>query len=335
LTGLRPLTPDQVRRWVRHAQSSPLYTHLIEVIAGDDRLMKVLNRVEHTPRPNVLLAGVQYLMMRDGGGDLARHYPNLSDGDAHPSGVDGPFKRFVASHEDELIDIGRTRYTQTNECRRCAVLLPAIWETSLSRFHLIDVGTSAGLNLVLDRYRYRWDGLEWGPPDSPVVLRAGSRGRGLAPRDIEVLSRIGLDLNPIDPTDPDDRLWLEALIWPEHEERRCRLRAALELASTIEMRLVEGSALETLGPTLDGLAPGEPAVVMHSFALNQFSPAEKQQIEVILENAREGRPVHRISFEMVDKDDESAQLGVDDGCGPVLIGQGHHHGEWVELYALP
>ena len=93
-----------------------------------------------------------------------------------------PFRRFVLEHEDEIAAIGATRYTQTNESRRTVALLPGVWAGPLDRFHLIDVGASAGLNLALDRYRYRWGSVEWG--DSPLLQEAESRGADPVPRPI-------------------------------------------------------------------------------------------------------------------------------------------------------
>ena len=330
---MKRLTPDDVMSWRRHATDSPLYTRFMEVIANDDDLMGVLNKIEHEPPPNVLLAGVQYLLMDVPEIDLAAFYPNLTDSPAPIRDVDRPFRDFVLEHESELVEIGRTRHTQTNEVRRCAALLPAIWETPAREFHLIDVGTSAGLNLLIDKYHYRWDGVEWGPASS-VILESSVRGRTPTPRPIVVLSRTGLDLNPLDLADADDRRWLESLIWPEQTERRRRLRTALEASRRELVDLIAGDALQTLGPTLARL-PHEPVVVMHSFALNQFSTEQRQAIGDQLEDARAVRPVWRVSMELLDWDDEAPKLTVDDGSGPKVVGQGHPHGEWIELYARP
>lgn len=320
-------------RWRRHAADSPLYSRLMEVIANDDELVRVLNAIEHEPAPNVLLAGVQYMLMDMPETDLTAFYPNLTDSPAPIQDVDKAFRRFVLEHELDLVEIGRTRHTQTNEVRRCAALLPAIWETSAREFHLIDVGTSAGLNLFIDEYHYRWDGVEWGPP-STVTLESAVRGRPPTPRPIVVLSRTGLDLNPLDLADADDRRWLESLIWPEQTDRRRRLRAALEAFRRESVDLIAGDAVQTVRSTLARL-PDEPVVVMHSFALNQFSTEQRQAIDDQLEEARVVRPVWRVSMELLDWDDEAPKLTVDDGSGPKVIGEGHPHGEWVELYARP
>ena len=201
-------------------------------------------------------------------------------------------------------------------------------------FHLIDLGTSAGLNLAIDRYHYRLGSQEWGP-GSPVLLEAESMGADPELRDIELLSRVGLDLNPIDPADPAERTWLEALVWPEHAARRVRLRAALKLVGGLPVRFVAGDAVTTLGDVLAGLPEDEPAVVMNSFAFAQFTEEQRQRVEEIVAEARKSRPIHRVSMEVLIKEDDWARLITDDGSGRQEIGQAHPHGEWIELYARP
>lgn len=319
---------------MRFGSSSPLYSRLVEVIGDDPELLEFLNRIEHRPRPNVLLAGVQYLLMQEPTEPLGQHYPNIGETREAEGGLEARFKDFVRRHEDALLEIGRTRYTQTNECRRCAVILPVIWRTPLTEFHLVDVGTSAGLNLNLDRYRYRWGDLEWGP-SSMVNLETENRGVDLMPRTIELSSRTGLDLNPIDAGDPADRLWLEALIWPEHFERRRRLAAALELAARHPVDIVAGDALETMEPVLHDLPSGEPIIVMHSFALLQFTRESRAEFREILQRQRKARPIYEVSFDAMGREDGSGGLTIDDGSDAMEVGRAHPHGEWVELYALP
>lgn len=329
-----PVTADYMRDWARHAHGSPLYAELCEVVARSPEMLRIVSRIENHPPPNVFFASVQYLLMKGEDSDLARFYPSLVDDPRSPENVDEPFRDFVRAHEETIVELGRTRFTQTNECRRCVALLPAIWATGFSRFHLIDVGASAGLNLLFDRYRYRWDGVEWGM-DSPVVLETEVRGRAPVPADIEVMSRTGLDLNPIDPNDPDDRLWLEALVWPEHGDRRQRLQAALEMASQVPIDMIAGSALDTLGPVLEGLPAEDPAVVMNSFTLNQFTPEGRDRFAGIVAEARDRRPVARVFFEHMRPEHAWHTIGIDTGSGEAVLGQGHPHGEWVEFYARP
>jgi hypothetical protein len=332
---LRETTPSDMREWARLALGSPLYSHLAGLIADTPELLRVLNRMENRPRANVFLAAVHYLLMVDSSHELARFYGSLVEAPRSPVESDRPFTDFVLAQEERIAELGSTRYTQTNECRRCVALLPAIWETSLDRFHIVDLGASAGLNLAIDLYGYRWDSLEWQGQTSPaIVLETELWGRAPVPRRVEVLSRTGLDLHLVDATDPDDRRWLDALIWPEHDERRERLRAALAVAARVDMELVSGSALETLPAVLDRLSSDEPVVVMNSFTLNQFTRDQRSELDDVIEEARRRRPVARVSLEY-SRGDDWPKLSIDDGLGPKVIGQGHPHGDWVELYALP
>jgi hypothetical protein len=323
-----------MREWGNRAHGSPLYQRLSELVASDAELLGVINRIVHRPPPNMLFAAVQYLLTRQPEAPLREFYPNLTAEAGPVSRVDRAFKDFVLSNEEEIVRIGRTRYTQTNECRRCVALLPGIWFTGLERFHLVEIGASAGLNLAMDRYRYRWGEVEWGP-DSSVFLETESRGGRVRPRDIEILSRTGLDLNPIDPADPDERDWLGALIWPEQDERRGRLEEALSLAASVPMDLIAGSALETLPAVLGDLPAGEPALLLNSMALIQFSRPERDRLYGLIEEGRGERPIHRVSFEFLAAGDQWATVAAERGVGLAQIGQAHPHGEWLELYARP
>ncbi len=325
------VTPDAVRAWGKHAHGSPLYAHLVEVIAGDEGLMRVLNRIEHLPQMNLLVGGVHYMLMRGFDPSLAAWYQSLVDDPLPVDQVDSAFRSFVLEHEEELVELGNTRYTQTNECRRCIALMPGVMTASFERFHLVEIGTSAGLNLAMDRYQYRFGDLEWGPY-STVLLEGEWRGRRFPLHDIEVVSRIGLDLNPILPADSDARQWLDALIWPEHTERRARLRHALDLVSGLDLELITGDALDTLPAVLDRIPSGEPVVVMNAFTLGQFTPEGRARVEEICETARLARPLHRVSMEVLDKEDDWARLSVASEGTPARIGQAQPHGEWIELW---
>ncbi len=329
------MTPEEVRAWGRFAISSPTYSRLVDSIAADPELLAVVNRIAHTPRLNILFAGVQLLMMRGAGEELAAFYPNFGGSAPARGDIETAFRDFVLSHGDELEAIGRSRYTQTNECRRCVALVPAIWMLGHESFHLLDLGTSAGLNLLLDRYRYRWSRVEWGPAGSPVLLETDNRGEEVVPGNLEVLSRTGLDLNPVDPTDPEERIWLEALVWPEHDERRQRLHSATRLAGSVDLRLIAGSAPDTLGPALSALPEGEVAVVMNSFVLFQMDASEGEMVASVIRRAREKRTVVRVSFEPSLTTPGVCELAIDDGSGFVEVGRADQHGEWIELYARP
>lgn len=329
-----PLTADQARSWGRYAGASPLYQRLIDVIASDPDLLDVLNAMESSPRPNVMLAGVQLLLMKGDGEDLASFYPNQATSARDLDDIDEPFRRFVLEHRSDLVEIGRHRRTQTNECRRCVALLPAIWALPVDSFHLVDLGTSAGLNLQMLRYHYEWGDTEWGP-DSTVRLTTESRGGPVTPRPVATLTRTGLDLEPLDPTDPEDRLWLEALVWPEHHDRRQRLQAALALAAADPPRLIAGDAIDTLADVVESLPDADPVVVINSFVLNQMPPQRRDLLADVFTDLRKRRPVHRVSMEWLTADEDAAAVEIDSGSGWERIGMASPHADWIELYARP
>lgn len=328
------VTAEYMRDWGKHTHGSPLYAELVEVVAEDPELLRVMNRIRHLPPPNLMLGAVQYMLMDGEDDDLAAHYRSIMDDPAPPEGVGPKFRSFVLAHEEEIVEMGNTRYTQTNECRRCVALLPMVTMAEFRAFHLIDVGASAGLNLGLDRYGYRYGDEEW-HPDAEPLLEAESRGVSPQLVEIEVLSRTGLDVNPLDPADESSRRWLDALIWPEHVERRARLRSALAMVASLDIDMIAGDALDTLPMALDMLPAGESAVVMNSFTLNQLDAAQRDDLDSIVSDARVARPVHRVSMEVLDKADDWARLVVDDGNGASTVGQAHPHGEWIELYTRP
>ena len=329
------VTPDQLKHWGKRAHGSPLYHSLANSIADDPELMDVIRKIDHRPQPNLLFGAVQFLLMRGQESVLTEHYASLVDHPRPPEEAGRPFKQFVLDNEQWIVDIANTRYTQTNEIKRCAALLPAVWETGLESFHLIEIGASAGLNLAMDLYRYRWSEVEWGPGDSSVLLDAGSRGGRVNPRGFLAMSRTGLDLNPIDVDDEDDRDWLMALIWPEHHDRRARLRSALEIVATVPIEMVPGDASETLIDVVTSLPAGDPVIVMNSMVLIQFDRAQREALYEAVEVSSQDRILRRVSFEFLAAGDDWVTISADQGRGLAQIGKAHPHGEWIELYARP
>jgi hypothetical protein len=170
----------------------------------------------------------------------------------------------------------RVRATQTNEVGRCAALLPVL--AGLAQpVALLEVGASAGLCLFPDRYSYRYGDRVVGH-GGPLIECAAT---GLTPPagGPEVVWRAGLDVNPLDVTDPADVAWLEALIWPEHAHRRARLRAAVAVAAAEPPLLRRGDLVDDL-PALAAQAPaGATLVVFHSSVL-AYVPAPRRAVFV-------------------------------------------------------
>jgi hypothetical protein len=214
---------------------------------------------------------------------LAQQQPNLLFAAARWCGVQqGTFAMFrdlVVSEWSRVSAVMRSRTTQTNEPGRCAALLPVLQQLT-GPLALLEVGAAAGLCLYPDRYSYRYsNGIDVDPADGPsrVVLPCHLSGPvPISSRMPEVVWRAGIDLNPLDPLDPDAMKWLETLVWPEQDDRRARLRTAVEIAAE-EPALIERGDLNDLLPTLAASAPTEATlVVFHSAVLNYLhDPAER------------------------------------------------------------
>ncbi|WP_250444513.1 DUF2332 domain-containing protein [Actinotalea sp. C106] len=242
-----------------------------------------------------------------------KRQPNLVFAAARWHGAAGTYANLRTTLLDRwpaVRDTVLARATQTNEAGRCATLLPFL--ASLPQpLALLEVGASAGLCLLPDRYSYRYDdGTSLDPRDGPseVVLPC-SLGPGVsAPtRMPEVVWRAGIDLAPVDVTDPDARAWLETLVWPEHEDRRSRLRAALAVARREPPRVVAGDLLETL-PALAAEAPADATLVVVHSAVLAYLDAHARSTFVDLVGALPG---HWISNEGARVLPASAALGLD------------------------
>ena len=136
---------------------------------------------------------------------------------------------------------------QTNEVMRSAPLaaglLAVAAETGLA-LSLLELGASAGLNLLPDRYRLELGGVLAGDPQSALVL--APRWGGAPPPDVplRIASRAGVDLNPLDPSNPADRVRLLSYVWPDQPERLARMRAALAIAGQSAVQIDAGDAAD-------------------------------------------------------------------------------------------
>ena len=260
---------------VREARGvSPAYERLALQVSRDEELLALLDRLPPAKRqPNLLFAVVRLL-----GGP-----------------VEDPvaFRAYALERWDTVQEQMRTRATQTNEAGRCALLVPVL--ASLPQpLALLEVGTSAGLCLYPDRYSYRYGDTVLGTGEP--VLDCDADGMAPPSRVPEVVWRAGLDLSPLDVTNPTDVAWLEALIWPEHAHRRARLRAAAAVAAADPPRLVRGDLVDDL-PALAAQAPQGATLVVFHTSVVCYVPEPRRRAFVDLVHALPG---HWVSVEAPD-----------------------------------
>ena len=173
------------------------------------------------------------------------------------------FRQRLLDHGDAVRAVMLRRRTQTNEAARCAALLPAL-AGLLGPLALIEVGASAGLCLLPDRYGYDYGDVVL-PGDPVLSCRAG--GMTLPAAKPEVAWRRGLDLDPVDVRDADQVAWLEALVWPDQPERLSRLRRAVAVARADPPVVVRGDLrIDTL-PLINEARRFGTVVVFHTAVL--------------------------------------------------------------------
>jgi len=285
-------------------ESSPLYTALTQYVSEDlaagGYFVEVLGRAPHRQRiPNLLLASVHRVLFDHPDEELAEYYASVGGSRLPDGNLAKAFARFVARYRAEIDPLLATGETQTNEVLRGAQLLPAFsWVQATTRrpLGLIEIGPSAGLLLHTDRYDYRYefsDGtvLNGGEASAQGVppLRCPIHGsctpeqlRLFVTKPLRVSSRVGLDLNPLSPADPEAVAWLRALVWPEHAERRERLLAALDHAARRPVKLRKGDAVRILADAVESVADNAIPCVFVSNSLPHWSAEGREELVALV-----------------------------------------------------
>ena len=348
---------DLAAIWVYVADSgcrgySPLYDRICRTVAESDEVLDLVSEAPPTGHnPVLLLAAVHYLLLGGLDHPLASVYAGESEADPGPLFVD-----LCLSHRDSILELLATEQVNTNEVGRSALIGPAL-STVASRFAAplghVDVGCSAGLNLLCDRYRLDYGAAgATGPVDAPVQIQCDVVGGSppIAPGLPTIAARVGLDREPLDVFDSRQMRWQLACAWPD-TGRLPRTRLAQEEARRAQLELVRGDAIEDVGELIARLPPEATAVVTTTWVVSYFSPEQRTVIRDALAAASESRPVAWISGDLpgvVDviptagapSDGNGVEWGVlglvtfrDGHAEPELLGYGHPHGSGLDWRA--
>ena len=233
------------------------YEILAAEVADDPSVLDFLASLPPAKRqPNLLFAAARYLLGR-------------------PAGI-ASLRALVADRGPELASVISARRTQTNEPARCASLLPALMLLR-QPLALLEVGASAGLTLIPDRYSYDYAGhrITGTDPRAPVLRCEPSGPVPLPDRVPAVRWRAGLDLNPLDVTDDADMHWLGCLLWPGERGRGQRLAGAIAAARRDPPAMHRGDLLTDLPALARQAPPGATLVIYHSAVMGYLSVAER------------------------------------------------------------
>ncbi len=275
--------------------SSPLYGVVLEAVARDVAAGGVcrdlLSVHDDDPFGSALvlrfLGAVHRLVLSGAAPALARHYPSTGGRPGPDADLQADFLEVVAERADELAS-GITEPVQTNEVGRSAALVGGYLTVGRLGLPLrvLELGTSAGLNLRWDRFRYEGPDWSFGDPSSPVRFVDAWRGPTppLATR-CEVVERSGCDRNPIDPTSTTGATLLRSFVWPDQLDRLARLDAAIEVARTVPVELARSSAGRWVADQLVEAEPGLVTVVVHSIVQQYLPPPERHRVQSTIEEA--------------------------------------------------
>jgi hypothetical protein len=354
--------PDQLQaladlwEWFAQRQCrgySPLYERISMAVASDTEVLEFVRAAPPAAHmPLALLAAVHYLLLDGYEHPLADVYAGRSDADPVPLFLD-----VCRTRRDDLAALLAVRRIQTNDCGRSAVIAPGLtWLAGQvpGPLALVDVGASAGLNLLCDRYRIDYgDHGATGPADSPVEIscRIVAGLPPIAEQLPPLVSRVGIDRSPVDLSHADDARWLLACVWPD-TGRIERTAASIRLAQADLPLVLAGDANDVLPTVLADLPGTTTAVVVTTWAFAYFSIEQRQEFVGLLDTASSRRPVAWLSAEgagtvdgfaeesLPEHDDtESNLLGaviLDHGRRrQQLLGFVHQHGGWIDWRDTP
>jgi hypothetical protein len=267
------------------ASGSPMYDELFDLVANDVEAGGVFATIlsgheDDSARQAVplrLLGGLHRLALDGRAPTLRRFYP--STGGTWDAAAAWP--EIVLTARDRINDLraALTQPPQTNEVGRSAVLIGGLLFFARQfdlPVRLFEIGTSAGLNLRGEHYRYGYPGGQWGPLDSPVTIDDAWHGQLPPDGAVRIVERNGYDIAPIDVTGTDGEMTVLSYVWPDQSARLERLRGAIAVARTVPARLHRVTAADAVaGMTL---ADGALTVLWHSITWQYLSDDERVAI---------------------------------------------------------
>jgi hypothetical protein len=329
------------RRFAIHecSESSPLYELLSLKIAEDAEMIELASSARKgQPVPNLLFGAVHFLLLKGYKHTLSNFYPSITN---HPAKAEDAYPAFVdfcRRYSEEIIELLKTKLVQTNEVRRCSYLYPVfshIFQMTNKPLALIEIGTSAGLQLLVDKYSYSYGNEEvYGTSKSAVHITSVQISGKKAPiarmRLPVVATRVGVDLHINDVRKKEDYLWLKALIWPEHGERQNLFEKAASYVWNQTLKLIQGDGVELLNSLVAEIPENQTICIFHTHVANQMSNDTKEKLLRKIAEIGDGRDIFHIYNNIYD-----AKLHLDyylDGQESLnIIGETDGHGRWFRL----
>jgi hypothetical protein len=233
-----------------------------------------------------LMGAVHRLVLARRAPALEPFYPSVG-GRADADAAWPELRAFFAA-EREPVRRGLEEPVQTNEVARSAALVVGFLEVARRTglpLRTLELGASAGLNMIWDRWFYAAGDVGFGDPEAPLRFTDHYVGRPPFDTRVTVAERRGCDPRPLDPCSEDDRLTLTAYVWPDQAERLAALRAALEVACREGVRVERADGPEWVAERLAENAGGTATVVYHSLVLQYIPKPSRERLVAAIEGA--------------------------------------------------
>jgi len=339
------------QRFRAHAgEQTHLYGYVLRGMADDldvgGPTRRVVRGYEEAPAGAViqlrLLAGIFRLVLTGRAPELQPYYACLGGAES-PVTAWPVMRQVIADHPDELHE-ALAIAPQTNEVGRSVALLVGMFDLATAsgclRVRLLELGASAGLNQLVDRFRAVGDDWSWGPVESPVQLLDAVHGT-ITPVTLDIVAARGCDLDPVDATSDQGRLRLTSFVWPFDVHRHERLAGALRLATAHPPVVDRASAADWLTARLAAVPPDPSTltVVWHSVTQLYWPAAEIAEVRATLSAYGRDHRVAEVGMEYAIDSDPAGKpevrttLWSGDGRPPreLLLGIAHDHGIPVRL----
>lgn len=285
-----------------------ILAHAAAAYETDGVLRDLLNRHANRSRPGLRLGGAAHFRaLRGLAPEIALYYPSTG-GDGNADSAWEATLRDLHAHPGEY-DALFAGEVQTNEVARSMPVLAAmlaVADFTQLPLHVFEIGSSAGLLLNFDRYRYSADEWSWGPEISPVHLknRITSGIPGHLHADLRIAERHGCDVHPLDVTDPKDADRLLSFVWPDQRERFERLRAAISVACEFPVAITAGDGI-TWAKTAAVPRDGGTSVLLHTVMVEHLTPERRaalhETVQVLGARASAHAPFAWVRMEMAER----------------------------------
>ncbi|WP_146348120.1 DUF2332 domain-containing protein [Falsiphaeobacter marinintestinus] len=281
--------------------------------------------------PLRIAGGLHALVLTERDPDLATVYPPANPTDAELT------KQVLAAlerNQDFMIDWMQNA-PQTNEVRRSAALIPAAHWIAVRHdlpFMVSELGASAGLNLIWDKFALQTAGGRLGPDDAALVLEPDWAGPLPAQAEITVAERRGVDLNPLNAKAPDQGLRLFSYLWPDQPHRMQLTRAAIAAQDAI---VDQGDAIDWLEGRLAQQPQGQVHLIYHTIAWQYFPTESQKRGTALIETAgTQATPDRPLAWLRMEADEITGGAGLTVRLWPgdqtVTLGRVDFHGRWVQ-----